>query len=91
MEAKFLIILQTLTKKKKNFSYQSCNLHPHRCFSSHFSFSSPLVCVFASRASYVGESDSNPVAYGLKLSNFYADYCKPLKYIEYWEQNGICL
>ena len=34
---------------------------------------------------------SSLVAHGLKLSNFYADYCKLLKFIEYWEQNGICL
>ena len=31
------------------------------------------------------------VDYALELSNFYTDYCKLLKFIEYWEQNGICL
>ena len=29
------------------------------------------------------------VAYALELSNFYTDYCKLLKFIEYWEQNVI--
>ena len=29
------------------------------------------------------------VDYDLKLSNFYTDYCKLLKFIEYWEQNVI--
>ena len=31
------------------------------------------------------------VVHDLKLSNFCADYCKLLKFIEYWEQDGICL
>jgi hypothetical protein len=31
------------------------------------------------------------VDHDLKLSKFYADYCRLLKFIEYWEQNGICL
>ena len=31
------------------------------------------------------------VDYDLKSSNFYTDYCKFLKFIEYWEQNGECL
>ena len=31
------------------------------------------------------------VDYDLELSNFYTDYCKLLKFIEYWEQYGIGL
>ena len=36
-------------------------------------------------------SHSPFVGHGLKLSNFYTDYCNVLKFTEYWKQNGICL
>ena len=29
------------------------------------------------------------VDHDLKLSNFYADYCRLLKFIEYWEQDDV--